>query len=192
MAELNRSISAFQNDSLGTEDAVGISRKIEIGEVDLPTVTRDAIKRAKSVNSQLNAIAFEDFNNALIRSSLPVPGQFHGVPTFIKDTDEVNGIPLYLGSRALPGKKSRRFSKAAKQLLDTGLNHLGTTTTPEFGMTGTTESLKLAQHETLGISPTLLAVHQVEVRLWWHPAQSRLLMQMMVQAQFAYRLRAAG
>ena len=142
MAEVDRSISAFRNDSLGTDDAVGISRKIEIGEVDLPTVTRDAIKRAKSVNSQLNAIAFEDFNNALIRSSLPVPGQFQGVPTFIKDTDEVNGIPLYLGSRALPGKKSTRFSKAAKQLLDTGLNHLGTTTTPEFGMTGTTESLK--------------------------------------------------
>ena len=51
-------------------------------------------------------------------------------------------MPLYLGSRALPGDTSSKLSKAAKQLIDTGLNYLGTTTTPEFGLTGTTESLR--------------------------------------------------
>ena len=64
------------------------------------------------------------------------------MPTFIKDTDEVTGLPRFLGSRALPGDISTKLSKAASQLVDSGLNYLGTTTTPEFGLTGTTESLK--------------------------------------------------
>jgi len=135
-------VNAFREDSLGEDDAVAIADKIKLGILDIRTVTEDSIARAESVNPGLNAIVVEDFDSALNRSKSAFPGIFNGVPTFIKDTDEVEGLPLYLGSRTLPGEKSTRFSKAAKQILNTGLNCLGTSTTPEFGLTGTTESLR--------------------------------------------------
>ena len=133
-------ISAFKDDSLGQDDAVTIAKKIKEGSLNIRTVTEDAIARVESVNPELNAIVAKDFDSALIRSEKAFSGIFEGVPTFIKDTDEVPGLPLFLGSRTLPGEISSKFSKAAKQIIDTGLNHLGTTTTPEFGLTGTTES----------------------------------------------------
>ena len=135
-------VSAFQDDSLGSDDAVVIAEKIKKGELDAKTVTRDAIRRAELVNPKLNAIAVENFDFAQVNSEKAFSGFFQGVPTFIKDTDEMPGLPLYLGSRSLPGEPSEKFSKTAKQIIDTGLNCLGTTTTPEFGLTGTTESLR--------------------------------------------------
>lgn len=135
-------ISAFKDDSLGDDDAVGIAEKIEQGDLDVRSVTQDAIERAKNVNPQLNAIAVEDFDSALARSDKSFSGVFKGIPTFIKDTDEVIGLPLYFGSRCLPGEISTKFSKTTRQILATGLNCIGTTTTPEFGLTGTTESMR--------------------------------------------------
>jgi amidase len=140
--ESKKKVSAFQEDSLGKYDTVDLAEKIKCGDLDVSQVTQDAIKRAKKVNPQLNAIAVEDFESALTRSAGPFPGVFQGVPTFFKDTDEVKGLPLYLGSQSLPGEISTRFSKTTQQILATGLNHLGTTTTPEFGLTGTTESMR--------------------------------------------------
>ena len=142
MKKIEGLISAFMDDSLGVDDAVGISEKIKNDVNALLTITQDAIKRAELVNPKLNAIAVADFDGAIARVENPIEGNFSGVPTFIKDTDEVTGIPLHLGSRALPGNISMKLSKAARQLVDSGLNYLGTTTTPEFGLTGTTESLK--------------------------------------------------
>ena len=142
MKKIEGLISAFMDDSLGVDDAVGISEKIKNDVNALLTITQDAIKRAELVNPKLNAIAVADFDGAIARVENPIQGNFSGVPTFIKDTDEVTGIPLYLGSRALSGNISTKLSKAARQLVDSGLNYLGTTTTPEFGLTGTTESLK--------------------------------------------------
>ena len=138
--ESKKKVSAFQEDSLGKYDTVDLAEKIKCGDLDVSQVTQDAIERAKKVNPQLNAIAVEDFESALTRSAGPFPGVFQGIPTFFKDTDEVKGLPLYLGSQSLPGEISTRFSKTTQQILATGLNFLGTTTTPEFGLTGTTES----------------------------------------------------
>ena len=135
-------ISAFKDDSLGDDDAVGIAEKIKKGDLNPLSITQDAIERAQEVNPHLNAIAVEDFDSALERSKESFTGVFHGIPTFIKDTDQVNGLPIYYGSRTLPGDISTKYSKTAKQVIATGLNHLGTSTTPEFGLTGTTESLR--------------------------------------------------
>ena len=120
--ESKKKVSAFQEDSLGKYDTVDLAEKIKCGDLDVSQVTQDAIERAKKVNPQLNAIAVEDFESALTRSAGPFPGVFQGVPTFFKDTDEVEGLPLYLGSQSLPGEISTRFSKTTQQILATGLN----------------------------------------------------------------------
>jgi amidase len=135
-------VSAFREDALGKDDAVGIAEKIRCGDLDALSVTLAAIERAKSVNPELNAIAVENFDAAVPASKKGFEGVFQGVPTFIKDTDEVKGLPLYMGSQCLPGELSTKSSITAKKVLATGLNCLGTTTTPEFGFTGTTESMR--------------------------------------------------
>ena len=117
MKKIEGPISAFMDDSLGVDDAVGISEKIK-NDPALLTITQDAIKRAELVNPKLNAIAVADFDGAIARVENPIQGNFSGVPTFIKDTDEVTGIPLHLGSRALPGNISTKLSKAARQLVE--------------------------------------------------------------------------
>ena len=89
-------VSAFKEDSLGQDDALGIAEKIKSGTLDVKTVTEDSIARAQSVNEDLNAIVAEDFDSALNRSQGTFSGMFNGVPTFIKDTDEVQGLPLFL------------------------------------------------------------------------------------------------
>ena len=64
----NEVVNAFQNDSLGSDDAVGIADKIKKGELSVSLVTRDAIERAKAVNPKLNAITVENFDLAQTNS----------------------------------------------------------------------------------------------------------------------------
>ena len=66
----NEVVSAFQNDSLGSDDAVSIADKIKKGELSASLVTQDAIERAKAVNPKLNAISVENFDLAQINSCL--------------------------------------------------------------------------------------------------------------------------
>lgn len=83
-------------------------------------------------------------------------GAFSGVPTFIKDNEAVEGAPILHGSRGLPKRPSEKNSPFIDQFLSLGFNKLGTTTMPEFGLTGTTEALLYGPTHNpwrLGFSP---------------------------------------
>ena len=67
----NEVVNAFQNDSLGSDDAVGIANKIKKGELSASLVTQDAIERAKAVNPKLNAITVENFAVSYTHLTLP-------------------------------------------------------------------------------------------------------------------------
>ena len=64
MKKIEGLISAFMDDPLGIDDAVGISEKIQNDADGLLAITQDAINRAEFVNPKLNAIAVEDFDGA--------------------------------------------------------------------------------------------------------------------------------
>ena len=134
-------ISAFRDDVLGAADAVEIARRIRCGEVQVSEVVEAAITRAERVNPLLNAIAAPTFDAARADAAAGRAGAFSGVPSFIKDTDPVAGAPMRYGSRGLPSTPVDQTSPAAKQFLSTGVISLGKTTTPEFGLTCTTEPL---------------------------------------------------
>ena len=140
MAEAS-GVSAFCNDVLGSADAVEIARRIEAREIRACEAVEAAIARAERVNPSLNAIATPLFDSALRDAKGARPGVFAGVPSFVKDTDAVAGSPVLFGSRGLPRKPADKTSAFAKQFLSLGLINLGKTTTPEFGLTGTTEAL---------------------------------------------------
>lgn len=135
-------IHAFKNDIMGSYDATALSELIRLKKINPYELSKTAIERAKFVNPALNAIAYENFDNALKNSkSLPhMNGIFAGVPSFIKDTDEVAGMINFFGSEAVPKKQNKTSSSFVNQFLSTGVNILGITTMPEFGLTATTES----------------------------------------------------
>ncbi len=135
------SFSSFRDDALGRLDAVGISARISGGEISAREAVGAAIERAKTSQPALNAVAFEDYDRALERCESRYAGVFSGVPTFIKDSDAYEGLPTRFGSHAIPNTPDSKNSHFVKQLLATGLVPLGKSTTPEFGLTGTTEAL---------------------------------------------------
>ncbi|HXC50590.1 MAG TPA: amidase [Candidatus Limnocylindrales bacterium] len=134
-------VSAFADDALGSDDAVEIRRRLAAGEVSCTQIVSAAIERARAAGPALNAIAHERFDRALEEARGNNHGAFGGIPTFVKDTDAVEGLPLRMGSHALPDAPQPKSSQFVKQLLGTGLICLGKTTLPELGLTATTESL---------------------------------------------------
>ncbi|MCX5849561.1 MAG: amidase [Deltaproteobacteria bacterium] len=141
MSEGKKRISAFCDDALETLDGVGIAEKISAGEISASEAVEAAIARARSVNSELNAIVTEIFDMAREQAKKIVPGPFAGVPAFIKDTDDVKGAPTLWGSRAVPNKPIRKSKRFVEQFISLGLICLGKSTLPEFGLTATTEPL---------------------------------------------------
>lgn len=134
-------VSAFRSDALGSDDAVELARRIAAGEVSSAELVAASIARARAVNPVLNAIVHESFETATEQARHASGGRFGGLPTFIKDTDAVEGTPLRMGSHALPNAPTAKSSPFVKQFLGTGLVSLGKTSLPELGLTATTESL---------------------------------------------------
>ena len=134
-------MSAFGDDALGASDAVGIAARIQSGGLRACDAVEAAITRAERVNPALNAIVTPLFDSAREQAKSPPPGIFSGVPTFIKDSDAVAGSPFFFGSRGLPRKPAEKSSAFVQQFLSLGLINLGKSSTPEFGLTGTTEPL---------------------------------------------------
>ena len=141
MNEKIKRISSFCSDALGTLDGVGIAEKISSGEISATEAVEAAIERAKSVNPELNAIVTETFDMARKQARMIVPGPFAGVPSFIKDTDDVKGVPTLWGCRAVPNRPVRTSKRFVEQFSSLGLICLGKSALPEFGLTATTEPL---------------------------------------------------
>ena len=133
----SREDQATAND-LGTLDAVETAARIRAGEVSAEEVTKAAIGRAKKVEPQINAIAAKTYKSA-VKDAAAATGPWGGVPTFVKDLFEVNGVRTAFGSRAFPGYKGKSQNPVIDALLGLGVVSLGKSTTPEFGLTATTE-----------------------------------------------------
>lgn len=135
-------IHAFGDDALGHDDAVGVARRIEIGELAPIEAVDAAIERARRVEPELHAIAFEAFETARAGARGIQPDDrrpFAGVPSFLKDNVEVAGMPARHGSRAIDEHPMRRTNAPAGQFTAQGYVILGKSTMPEFGLTPSTE-----------------------------------------------------
>ncbi len=133
-------ISAFANDAIGQMDATAIAEAIVTKKVSVAEVIEAAINRAEKVNGELNAFVIKTYNDARKSSLSTFSGAFHGVPTVIKDSDNLTGYATQLGTGAFTAKKATHNSKYVNQFLSTGLIPLGKTTLPEFGLICSTEN----------------------------------------------------
>ena len=136
-------VHAFADDALGEDDATGVAERLHAGDVSPVEVVEAAIARVEQVNPALNALAHRDFEGALDRARKmhKVRGPFGGVPALAKENIHIKGMPMTMGSAAMPSHERSRDGGFTRQLLDTGMLLLGTTTMPAFGFTATTERM---------------------------------------------------
>lgn len=125
---------------LAVLDAVETAARIRSGEIGPGEAVEAAIERAGRIDNKLNAIAFKTFDRAR-EAAKRAAGPWAGVPTFIKDLDDVTGVPTGFGSRAFPGYKGKEQTPLIDAFLALGVASLGKSATPEFGLTATTEPL---------------------------------------------------
>lgn len=137
---MGKRVSAFSDDAMGTLDAVGIAESIRNKEVSVAEVTEAAIQRAEKANEDLNAIVVKTYEDARRYDKLAEKGVFYGVPSFIKDNENIKGYPTQKGTGSFISKPFNKNSKYVNQFLSTGLNYLGKSSLPEFGFICSTEN----------------------------------------------------
>src|SRR5690606_11135662 len=128
-------------DALGDDDATGIAARIRRGELSASEALEAAIARSEEVNGQLNFMAEPLYDFARARAQGDLSGPFAGVPTLIKDLMPMVGQPTRYGSRAFANYRPAEQPPYMDALLAAGLVPFGKSTTPEFGLTATTETL---------------------------------------------------
>lgn len=129
------------NDALGDHDAIGVAARIRTGEITAQQALEAAIARSERVNGQLNFVAAPMLEYGRARAAEHLSGPFAGVPTLIKDLMPMVGQPTKYGSRAFANFVPTEQPPYMDSLLAAGLVPFGKSTTPEFGLTATTETL---------------------------------------------------
>jgi amidase len=133
--------AAAPGDALGESDATGLAARIRDGEITATEALEAAIARSERVNPELNFIASATYDYGRQRASAALTGPFAGVPTLIKDLMPVTGLPTHFGCRAFANNVAQAQPPYMDALLAAGLVPFGKSTTPEFGLTATTEPM---------------------------------------------------
>ena len=126
-------------------DGVGLADLVARKEVSPAELVEAAIKRIEQHNGKLNAVVFKAYDEARAAAKSDLPdGPFRGVPFLIKDLGmAVAGWPRSCGSRYTRNLKDEADGSLVARYRASGAVFLGKTNTPEFGITGTTESAHL-------------------------------------------------
>jgi amidase len=129
-----------QSNDLAELDAVETASRIKSGDLSAQEAVEAAIDRAQRVEPQINAIVTKTFGRAR-KAAVTASGVWGGVPTFIKDLDDVTGVRTAFGSRAFPGYRGKEQTPLINAFLGLGVVSLGKSATPEFGLSATTEPI---------------------------------------------------
>ncbi|MFZ8926683.1 MAG: amidase family protein, partial [Candidatus Nanopelagicales bacterium] len=126
-------IDAVKDDALGTDDVMDILHRLRRRDVSADELARAAEARIEGVNHQLNAV--------VTKVDLPVAdGPFAGIPTAIKDNQDLVGYPTRHGSSATADTPQREDMPFVAHFRSLGFAPQVKTTLPEFGLTPSTES----------------------------------------------------
>ena len=136
-----RHVNAFGDDALGDLDAVALVDAMRTGRVSATELVDAAILRAEAVNPVLNGLAHARFDQARTQAATASRqgGYFDGVPTFIKDNVDVEGMPTMQGTDAWDPRPQTGHGDFARFYLATGLIPLGKTQLSEFGFSASAE-----------------------------------------------------
>ncbi|WHS62860.1 amidase family protein [Pseudomonas sp. G2-4] len=128
---------------MDNEDATGLAEWVRRGEVQPGELLEAAIERLEQVEPQINAVAERLYESAResARTAQVGQGLLAGVPTLIKDLfSPVNGAAMTNGSCSLGDARAEFESEIVTRLRRAGCQVVGTSTSPEFGTSYSTES----------------------------------------------------
>ncbi|MFM5893925.1 MAG: amidase [Novosphingobium sp.] len=121
-------------------DATGLAEMVAAGEASAAELTECAVERIEALNPRLNAVVHTFYDRARAAAQQPLSGPFAGVPFLLKDIlGDLAGEPTRQGSRIMPSVPAAQNAELTNRFLAAGLNPLGKTNVPEFGLVGTTE-----------------------------------------------------
>ncbi|MBV1789942.1 amidase [Marinobacterium sp. D7] len=122
-------------------DATDLARLVRAGEVQPHELLEATIERLEQVNPALNAVAEKLYDQA--RQQTPVEGPFFGVPTLTKDLfAPLAEARMANGSLALGEARPGLDDELVGRWRRAGFVFVGTSTSPEFGTSYTTESTR--------------------------------------------------
>ncbi len=126
-------------------DGVGLAELVAKKAVTPGELVDAAIDRIEDHNPTLNAVVYKGFDDARKWATEPLPdGPFKGVPFLIKDLGmPVAGWPRSCGSKFAANLIDREDGGLTARYRAAGVIPIGKTNTPEYGITGTTESAAL-------------------------------------------------
>ena len=124
------------------QDGLGLAQLVKEKAVTPLELVETAVSLIETVNPQLNAVVTDTFDIARASAQAGLPdGPFAGVPFLIKDLGEmVAGVRMTGGSRSLANFIAPLDTDLVRRFRAAGLNIVGKTNTPEFGLLPTTES----------------------------------------------------
>lgn len=174
-------------------DGVGQADLLKRGELSPRELLEATIRRIERIEPQIHALTATRFEEALQSVDDQVPGgRLGGVPFLVKDLISYPGMPLTFGSRLFRMNLTDEVSPFTTRIQEANLRMLGKTTTSEFGLLGSTESLLSGVSRNPGIA----FVRRRDRRADRQPPLQRvwclLLMQTTAAVPFASRPRPAA
>ena len=126
-------------DEYSRYDAVGLSELVRSGDVTPAELQRCALAAHEQVHDRINAVVDVHPQD---ESTLRSDGQLAGVPTMVKDLFHgQSGLPCGNGSRLSEGWQVSHPTQIYTRAAAAGMTSMGRTTTSEFGIMGTTETI---------------------------------------------------
>lgn len=127
---------------LSSHDALGLAALVRQRQVSPKELLEAAIARTEALNPRFNFVAQRhyDYGRNAVAAGLP-KGPFTGVPWLLKDLNtHIAGEVTEGGSRFYKGFRSPVTSELVKRVERAGFVVFGKTTSPELGLTATTEN----------------------------------------------------
>lgn len=126
-----------------SHDAVGLAERVRNGELTPAELARQAAAGIAKTNPLLSAVAevFEDVVADPLSDGLDPGGPFAGVPFLMKDLGPtLKGRLQEQGSLFMRGNRPAADAWLTARMRKAGLNLMGRTTTPEFGVCSSAEN----------------------------------------------------
>ncbi len=124
-------------------DATALAERVRAREVTPVELAQQAAAGIAAINPALSAVVevFEDVVADPLQDGMDAAGPFAGVPFLMKDLGPtLAGRLQEMGSRLMRGNRAAADSNLAARIRRAGLNVIGRTTTPEFGVCSSAEN----------------------------------------------------
>ena len=130
-------------DEWAQHDGLALAHRVRQGEVTPAELAKQVAAGIEKTNGALSAVVevFDDVVQDPLKDGMNLEGPFAGVPYLMKDLGPtLKGRLQEMGSVLMQGHRASTDSFLTEKIRQAGLNIMGRTTTPEFGVCSSAEN----------------------------------------------------